>query len=147
MADRGASLQEITARAHILRPKVKFSVVLDTLKYSYIGGRCSWLNSALAGAMNVKATVAVKDGEMEQGGNLGGWRYIDKFIEQAIGDPKRVDPKRIFVAQCLADAAAAEVKKKLKSDYGFDNVIIAATSPTISVYCGPKALGIMYMQK
>jgi DegV family protein with EDD domain len=146
MAGRGASLQEITARANALRDKVRAGIVLQTLKYVYLGGRCSKFATFIVGAMNAKPVVNIIGGEMAPGEALRGKNYLDKFLEQLIGDPQRVDPKRIFVTHCLTEETG-EVKEKLKSKYGFNNVIVADASPATSMYVGPGSLGVMFMYK
>lgn len=146
MADRGASLQEMISRANALRNKVRAGIVLRTLKYVYLGGRCSKFTTIIVGAMNVRPLVNIIDGEMVPGGGVRGKNYIDKFLEGMIGDPRHVDPKRIFVTHCQAEEAG-EVKERLGSVYGFNNVIVADASPATSMYVGPGSLGVMYMYK
>jgi DegV family protein with EDD domain len=146
MADRGAGLQEITLRAYTVREKVKASIVFQTLKYVYLGGRCSKFASFMVDIANIKPMVNVINGEMAPGEGLKGKRYIDKFLELVMENPERIDPKRIFVTHCLAPDAG-EVKERLESEYGFNNVILSEASPATSVYGGPGSLGIMYLYK
>jgi fatty acid-binding protein DegV len=60
--------------------------------------------------------------------------------------PELIDPKRIIVTQCL-ESRIEEVKMRLKRDFGFQNIIVADTSPVISMHCGPGTLGLMYRYK
>lgn len=144
MADKGAGILEITHRAFSLRTKTRASMVLDTLKYLYIGGRCSKFASIVGDTLNVKPLVEVKDGEMVPGDSLRGKRYIDKYIELMMENPERIDPKRIFVSHCLSDEAG-EVKERLVREYGFSNVLVSETASTTSVHVGPGSLGIAYL--
>lgn len=146
MAQKGLGLQEITERALILRGKVQASFVVDTLRYLYMGGRCSRLASIVGSSLKLKPTLELKDGEIVPGAKLRGRSYIDKYYEQVMESPERIDPKRIFVTHCLAQSAG-EVKDRLKKDFGFSNVIVADASPTISVHCGPGTLGILFLYK
>lgn len=143
MADSGAGLEEITENAFKIRGKVRTGIVLDTLKYLHIGGRCSRLTSILGDTLNVKPTIDVADGELVPGENLRGRNYIDQFLEKVMVHPELIDPKRIIVAQCL-ESKIEEVKTRLKRDFDFQNIIVAETSPAISVHCGPGTLGVIY---
>lgn len=146
MAEKGAGLLEITHRMFSIRTKVRNCVVLDTLKYLYIGGRCSKFTSIMGDTFNIKPMIEVKDGEMIPGENLRGKHYIDKFLELVMEDPRRIDPKRIFVTHCLSEEAG-EVKEKLEKEFGFKNVIVCDAPATTSVHVGPGSLSIMYMYK
>ncbi len=146
MADKGAGLVEITNHAYAIRDKVQGSMVLDTLKYLYMGGKCSRLTSIMAGTLNIKPLIELKDGEMIPGENLRGRHYLDRYLEKIMENRERIDRKRIIVTHCISDEAG-ELKDRLAGEYGFNNVLITEVSPTVSVHVGPGALGIMYMYK
>jgi DegV family protein with EDD domain len=146
MADGGAGLAEITEHALTLRGRVQASFVVDTLKYLYMGGRCSRLASIVGSRLQLKPTLELKEGEIVPGMMLRGSKYVDKYFDQVMEEPDRVDPKRVFVTHCLSEKAG-EVKERLESEFGFGNVIVSDASPTISVHCGPGTLGILYLYK
>ncbi len=146
MAQRGAGLLEVTKHVYSIRPRVRNCIVLDTLKYLYLGGRCSKLASVMGDTMGVKPVVEVKDGVMMPVDKLRGKRYMDKFIELVMQDKERIDPKRVFVTDCLCDEVG-EVKERLVNEFGFKNVIVTDAPPTTAVHVGPGSLGIMYLYK
>lgn len=146
LADQGAGLLEITNHAYAIRPKARLNIVLDTLKYVYMGGQCSRLTSIMAGTLGIKPMIDIIDGEMVPGETLRGRNYIDKFLAKVMENQGSLDPKRIFVTQCLADEAG-EVKERLEREYGFANVIVSEASPGVAINCGPGAIGVMYRYK
>lgn len=146
LAERGADLQAAALRVYALRDKVRASIVFQTLKYVYMGGRCSRFASFMVGAMNIKPMANVADGEMVPGEGFKGKNYIDKFVELVMQDPERIDPKRIFVTHCLFEDAEM-VRDKIVNEYGFKNVMVCDASPATSVYGGPGSIGIMYLYK
>lgn len=146
LADKGAGLLEITNHVYSIRDKVQAAMVLDTLKYVYMGGRCSKLTSVMGDTLGLKPTIDMVDGEMVPGESLRGRRYIDKYIDKIMEDQKRIDTKRIIVTHCLSEEAA-EVKERIAGEFGFKNVMITEISPTVSVHVGPGALGITYRYK
>lgn len=146
LALQGAGLKEITDHALAIRDKVQASFVVDTLKYLYMGGRCSRLASIVGSRLQIKPKLELADGEIVPGVKFRGSHYIKKYCEQVMADPEAIDPKRVFVTHCLSPHAD-EVKQWIQSSRGFENVMITDASPTISVHCGPGTIGILYIRK
>ncbi len=146
LALAGAGLEDIVRHAMEIRPKVQASFVVDTLKYLYMGGRCSRLVSIMASRLKIKPKLELIDGEIVPTTKFRGHKYIQKYYEQMMERADDINPKRIFVTHCLAENAA-EVKNKLEKEYGFQNVEITDASPTIATHCGPGTLGILFLYK
>lgn len=146
LARQGASLKEITDHALSIRGKVQASFVVDTLKYLYMGGRCSRLASIVGSRLQIKPKLELQDGEIVPGVKFRGSHYIEKYYQQVMAEPEKIDPKRIFVTHCLSEHAE-QVKSWIQRDHNFDNVMITDASPTISVHCGPGTIGILYIRK
>ncbi len=146
MALAGAGLDEITNHALAIRGKVQASFVVDTLKYLYMGGRCSRLVSIVGSRLKIKPKLELVNGEIIPATKFRGSGYINKYYKQMMERVDEIDPKRIFVTHCLADCAD-EVKSLLETEHGFKNVSITEASPTISTHCGPGTLGILFLYK
>ena len=146
LALQGATLKEITDHALAVRDKVQASFVVDTLKYLYMGGRCSRLASIMGSRLQIKPKLELVGGEIVPGVKFRGKQYVKKYYEQVMAKPETIDPKRIFVTHCLSDKAE-QVKQWIQNDHGFENVMVTEASPTISVHCGPGTLGILYLRK
>lgn len=146
LAQNGANLKEITEHAHQIRDKVQASFVVDTLRYLYMGGRCSKLASIMGSRLKIKPKLELSNGEIVPSTKFRGSNFVKKYYEQFMEDADRIDPKRIFVTHCLSDKAA-DLKKLLENEHGYKNVIITEASSTISVHCGPGTIGILYLFK
>lgn len=146
MALAGASLAEITSHAENIRGKVQASFVVDTLKYLYMGGRCSKLVSIVGSRLQIKPKLELIDGHIVPTQKFRGSRFVDKYYEQVMERAADVDPKRVFVTHCLSDEAE-NVKARLEKDFGFENVMVTKASPTISTHCGPGTIGILFIYK
>ena len=146
LAQQGASLKEITDHALSIRGKVQASFVVDTLKYLYMGGRCSRLASIVGSRLQIKPKLELIDGEIVPGVKFRGSHYIEKYYQQVMAEPEKIDTKRIFVTHCLSENAE-QVKQWIQRDHQFENVMITDASPTISVHCGPGTIGILYIRK
>lgn len=146
MARSGASLSEIKSHIERMREKVQASFVVDTLKYLYMGGRCSRLQSIVGSRLKIKPMLELKNGEIVPGQKFRGSNYIEKYCETVMENASGIDKKRIFVTHCMAESAL-RVKEMLKTDYGFENVMLTDASPTISTHCGPGTLGILFLYR
>jgi DegV family protein with EDD domain len=146
LAQQGVSLREITDHALAIRGKVQASFVVDTLKYLYMGGRCSRLASVIGSRLQIKPMLELIDGEIVPGVKFRGSHYVEKYYHHIMAEPEAIDPKRIFVTHCLSEHAEP-LKQQIQKDHGFKNVMITDASPTISVHCGPGTIGILYIRK
>jgi len=146
LADQGASLKEITEHALAIRDKAQASFVVDTLKYLYMGGRCSRAASIVGSRLQIKPMLEVIGGEIVPGIKFRGSHHVEKYYRHIMAEPEKIDPKRIFVTHCLSPYAQ-QVKQWIEDDLGFKNVMITDASPTISVHCGPGTIGILYIRK
>ncbi len=146
LAMQGAGLEEITRHVLEIRPKVQASFVVDTLKYLYMGGRCSRLASIVGSRLKIKPKLELMNGEIVPGVKFRGKDYIKKYYDQMMERVDEIDPKRVFVTHCLSESAE-DVKAMLETEHGFKNVEITEASPTISTHCGPGTLGILFLYK
>ena len=146
LINSGASLKDVTELAISRRDKVRASFVVDTLKYLYMGGRCSKLASIVGSRLNLKPKLELIGGEIVPTVKFRGNNFIRKYYDQVMEKAGNVDPKRIFVTHCLSDRAD-EVKDWLKADFGFENVYITDASAVISTHCGPGTLGILFISR
>ncbi len=146
LAQSGASLAEIAAQTERLREKVRASFVVDTLKYLYMGGRCSRLQSIVGSRLKLKPMLELKNGEIVPGAKFRGSGYIRKYCAHILEKAADIDPKRICVTHCMAPEAN-DIKEMLHKDHGFANVMVTDASPTIATHCGPGTLGILYIER
>ncbi len=146
LADSGAGLKEITKHALDVRDRVQASFVVDTLKYLYMGGRCSRLASIFGSRLKIKPKLELIDGEIVPTEKFRGSAFVSKYVAQVMSKPEQIEKKRIFVTHCLSPKAE-EVQKRLMDEYGFENVIVTDASPTISTHCGPGTIGVLYIRK
>ncbi len=146
LAAQGAGLEEIARHALEIRGKVQASFVVDTLKYLYMGGRCSRLVSIVGSRLQIKPMLELINGEIMPGVKFRGSHHVQKYYRHIMADSQGIDTKRIFVTHCLSEHAE-EVMQWIQRDYGFETVMITDASPTISVHCGPGTIGILYIRK
>ena len=64
---RGWKQKEIVDRIESLKPYVRASFVVDTLKYLHRGGRCSATSALVGSVFKIKPRIYVENGKMDAG--------------------------------------------------------------------------------
>lgn len=65
MAKKGMEAKEIVDRIESLKPYVRASFVVDTLKYLHRGGRCSATSALVGSVFKIKPRIYVENGKMD----------------------------------------------------------------------------------
>lgn len=145
-AKQGATLNEVEQYALKNCGKVQASFVVDTMKYLYMGGRCSKLVSLMGSTLKIKPKLELKGGEILPAEKYRGSSFVKKYVTQVMKNADTIDPRRVFVTHCLSPEADA-VRDRLINEYGFGTVYITDASATISTHCGPGTLGVLFLYK
>ena len=146
-AKMGKSVEEIIKHAEEIRDKIQTSFLIDTLEYLHKGGRCSGVAKAFSKFLQIKPRISIVDGKMEVTkkyvGNINNCliKYCDDILREA--KPKL---DRVFVISSSPVEAEEKIIQKLK-DYGFKEILVGQAGPSISIHCGKKTLGIMYIKE
>ena len=68
-------------------------------------------------------------------------KYCDDILNEA-----KPNLEKVFVVSSSPIEAEGKIIEKLKA-YGFKEIITAQAGPSISIHCGKKTLGIMYIKE
>jgi DegV family protein with EDD domain len=146
-AQMGKSVDEILAHAEEVKNKVQTSFIIDTLEYLHKGGRCSGVARIGAQLLKIKPKIEIIDGKMEVTkkymGNINGCalRYCDELLKES-----NPDKKRAFIVSSSPVGAEEKIYQKLK-DFGFEEIYKVEAGPSISIHCGRKTIGVMFIEK
>ena len=148
--DRGMSAAEIAQHLRGLTDKVQTSFVLDTLEYMWKGGRCSAVSALGANLLHLKPGLEMKDGKLgvykKYRGNINS--VYKQYVKERM-QGREIRPGHVFVTE------SGEIEQDiLEVIYG----IVRETIPgveihhtiagcTISTHCGPKCLGILFLEE
>lgn len=148
--DGGAPAEAIAEHLRALVDKVETSFVLDTLEFMQKGGRCS--NLAVLGANLLRLKPAL---EMS-GGKLVVYKKYRGSIEQAAKQyirerlaGKKVSPGHVIVVDSgdHDKALLKEVYELIRAAVPVKELHHADAGCTISAHCGPRALGIFFINE
>lgn len=148
--DRGMSAGEIAAHLESLTGKVETSFVLDTLEYTWKGGRCSGLAAFGANLLGIKPALEMRSGKLEVYKKYRG--PINKVYKTYITDRlsgKSVRPGHVFlcnsgeIPQDVIDSLAEHIRSLIE----VKELHLTMSGCTISSHCGPKCLGVLFIDE
>ena len=148
--DRGMSAAEIAAHLESLTEKVNTSFVLDTLEYMWKGGRCTGVTALGANLLRLKPGLEMKDGRLGVYKKYRG--HIEHVYRQYITERvqgKAIRPGHVFLTESgeIDPAVVAEMEKLIYELTGCREVHHTLAGCTVSTHCGPKTLGVLFIEE
>ncbi len=148
--ERGMSAAEIAAHLEGLTDKVETSFVLDTLEFMWKGGRCSGVAALGANLLKLKPALEMKDGKLGVYKKYRG--SIEHVYKQYITERlkgKNVRPGHVFLTESgeIDPAVVEELIKLVYALSGCRVVHHTLAGCTVSTHCGPKTLGVLFIEK
>ena len=148
--DKGMGAKEIAEHLESLRQKVSTSFVLDTLEFMWKGGRCTGVTALGANLLRLKPGLEMKDGKLGVYKKYRG--NIEKVYEQYIRERlegKKVRPGHIFITE--SGEIEPEVVERMctlaRELSGCREVHHTMAGCTVSTHCGPKTLGVLFIEE
>ena len=147
LANKGLEPEEIVRRCTARIPSVQASFVINTLQYLHKGGRCSGVAKFAAALFRIKPQIIVEDGMMHPGKKYHGKivPIVEDYCRDTLDEFNSPDLSIAFVTHTQADDAMREVAYKALKDRGFKKIYDTTAGATISSHCGPKTIGILYI--
>ena len=148
--DRGMTAAEIAEHLTALRDKVSTSFVLDTLEFMWKGGRCTGVTAFGANLLKIKPGLEMKDGKL---GIYTKYRGpINKVYRQYITERlsgKSIRPGHIFLTESgeIDPAVVEDLTALVKELSGCREVHHTIAGSTVSSHCGPKTLGVLFIEE
>lgn len=144
---QGFGIHETAQKIRELVPKVRTRFVINTLDYLYKGGRCTALESFFGGLLSIKPVVSVKEGKMLLEDKIRGKREKarNNMLESALADKGKMRKDRVFVTHSMDLEEAKILKDALQEEISGGEIIITDAGCVISSHCGPKTVGILYI--
>ena len=147
LVKQNLSAEEIVKKVSERIPFDQASFVLATVDYLHKGGRCSTLAKNLATWFRFRPQILVVDGKMGPGKKYIGKQLscVVSYCKDTLEEFNNPDLEVGFVTHSNASPDMVEAAIKAMKDRGFKRVIETKAGATISSHCGPKCLGILYI--
>lgn len=149
-AERGMCAYEIADHLNALRDKLDVSFVLDTLEFMWKGGRCTGVTALGANLLQLKPGLEVKDGRLvvykKYRGSIQSV-YKKYFAERLSG--KKIRPGHVFITESgdVDPAVVTELEALLRETVAVQEVHHTRAGCTVSSHCGPKTLGVLFINE
>ncbi len=148
--DRGMSAAEIAAHLQSLTDKVSTSFVLDTLTFMWKGGRCSGITALGANLLKLKPALRMNEGKLEVFKKYRG--SIEHVYRQYITEMlsgRKIRPGHIFITESgeVEPETIAELTALVRELSGCREVHHTLAGCTVSSHCGPKTLGVLFIEE
>lgn len=147
LVKQNLGVEEIVKKVSERIPHDQASFVLATVDYLYKGGRCSALAKLGAMLFRIRPQILVVNGKMGPGKKYTGKQVdcVANYCRDTLEQFNNPDLEVGFVTHSSATPEMVEVAKKAMYERGFKRVIETKAGATISSHCGPKCLGILYI--
>ena len=148
--DKGMGAAEIAEHIRSLTGKVSTSFVLDTLTYMWKGGRCSGVTALGANLLKLKPALRMNEGKLEVFKKYRGSisHVYRQYITEMLSG-KKIRPGHIFITESgeVPETDIAELTKLVKELSGCREVHHTLAGCTVSSHCGPKTLGVLFIEE
>lgn len=147
LVKEGKKVEEILKAVEERIPADQASFVLATVDYLYKGGRCSALAKLGAMLFRIRPQILVINGKMGPGKKYTGKQVdcVKNYCKDTLEQFNNPDLSLAFVTHSGATPDMIEEAKKALQERGFKRILETKAGATISSHCGPKCLGILYI--
>ena len=148
--DKGMSAEEIARHLTALTDKVDTSFVLDTLEFMWKGGRCSAVASLGANLLKLKPALEMKDGKLGVYKKYRGsiTAVYQQYIKERMAG-KSIRPGHVFITESgeIEEATVTELEALVRELIPVKEIHHTTAGCTISSHCGPKTLGVLFINE
>lgn len=147
LAEEGMGLEELTAKVQSRITDLRTFFVVDTMEYLYKGGRCSALQSLMAGFLKIHPMLTMEDGKIVVKEKIRGGekKILDRLVETLLADRDHLDPQYIAVAGAACPGRVEILLERIKEELPGARIFTAEAGGVISSHAGPGTVGILYM--
>lgn len=148
--DKGMSAAEIAEHLTALTEKVDTSFVLDTLEFMWKGGRCSGVAALGANLLKLKPALEMKDGKLGVYKKYRG--SINSVYKQYITERlsvRKVRPGHVFITESgeIEQSVIDELEALVRELIPVQEIHHTIAGCTVSSHCGPKTLGVLFINE
>jgi DegV family protein with EDD domain len=147
--EKGFGINEVVEVVQSTIPKVRTEFIIDTVEYLHKGGRCSGLQMLLSSMLEIHPIIKVTNGSMHLAAKVRGNRQavLNRLVKDALGAIDTIDCSRVFITHADSDDDAVRIKAELEGLNRIKQLTVTGASCVISSHCGPKTIGIIYLEK
>jgi len=149
LAKAGKGVDEILVEVEKIRDRTHLFAALDTLKFMAMSGRVKLLSAGMAGVLNIKPILTIKDGKLDLLEKVRtrkkAWTRVIELTKEKLVDAEIDD---IFILHVAAKTEATEFEKLLRENVKCPaEVKLTELTPGLSVHSGGGLVGVSFTTK
>lgn len=148
--DKGMAAADIAAHLTELTAKVDTSFVLDTLQFMWKGGRCSGITALGANILKLKPALEMRDGKLQVYKKYRGSinTVYKQYIKERL-EGKKPRAGHVFITESgeVEPETVAELEEHIRSLIDVKEIHHTLAGCTVSTHCGPKTLGVLFINE
>jgi DegV family protein with EDD domain len=145
MRNEGRSAVEICQEVEKLIARLKFYIILDTLKYLKMGGRLSSSSAFLGTVLHIKPIVSVIDGEVVVVDKKKGQKAAVEYIMQKTAKEKPDLNYKIVFGDSHAPDFSALMQQALNEQALVTDSESVEMGAVVGTHGGPGCAGLAYI--
>ena len=145
MRDNGMSAKDIYERLMVLRGKIKFYAVVNTLKYLKMGGRLTSSAALVGGVLGIKPIVSIINGKVESIAKARGQRQAYAWILDKIKEEIPDSRFPLVFGHSNAPEKMQDFLSYISGSVDINNANICEIGCVIGTHSGPGCLGLAYI--
>ena len=147
LANKGLKPEEIVEKVEARVPHVQASFVINSLNYLHKGGRCSGVARFAAALFRIKPQIILQDGKMIPKNKYHGRNEacVENYCKDTLEEFNNPDLSIAFVTHSYATDEMRKIAYDALKQRGFKKIYDTYAQATITSHCGPKTLGILYI--
>ncbi len=148
--DKGMSARDIYEHLQVLKEKVSSTFVIDNLEFLWKGGRCSGIVALGANLLKIKPELKLVDGKIvvfkKYRGNMK--QVYRQYVKDELTD-RKIRPNHIFLTESgeIEPQIIEDLLQYIKETSGCREVHHTRAGCTVSSHCGPKTLGVLFIEE
>ena len=147
LAEKGLGPSDIYEKVQERVPFVQASFVINSLNYLYKGGRCSALSKFASALFRIKPQIVLNNGKMEPRNKYHGRseKCVEEYVNDTLAEFCNPDLSLVFITHSHATPEMVDIARRALIQRGFKRIEETVAQATITSHCGPKTLGILYI--
>ncbi len=146
-AHDGKTLTEVIKVAEMVRGKVVFIAILDTIKHVYRTGRIPKIASQVGSLINVRPLLTISSGLIKFRGVVKNKQRGKLRLLEILSEDVEQSPVHVAVMHAFAPKEAEQLKGQIASSCNCAELFITEFSPVMGYATGTGALGLAYYKE